>query len=168
MSTLDTGPRRPLVAGLGTEDRRDDGAGLEAARLLTRLAPPEARVALLPGRATDLLDLWTGVPLAIVLDAAVSGAPPGSVHRLEVLAGELPAELPASPHVPSSHELRLPEVLELGRVLGQLPVRLVLLGIEAARWDHGRGLSDAVRAGVLRAVEVALAELESLPSPSSL
>ena len=168
MSAAAPGPGGwPIVVGLGTEDRRDDAAGLEAVRLLGSLAPPQVRIAALPARSIDLLDLWTGAPLAVVIDAAVSGAPPGSVHRLEGLAGTPTAQLRFSPRHPSSHELALPDVLELGRALGQLPDRLVILGVEAAHLGPGHGLSAAARAGVLRAVEIALAEIESLASAPS-
>lgn len=154
---------RALVVGLGSPDRSDDAAGLEAVRLLALLAPPDVRVAALPGREADLLDLWTGAPLAVVIDAVSSGAPPGTVHRLDAL-GDV---LPVSPPHPSSHGLGLGEIIALGKVLGQLPDRLVVVGIEAARFGPGRGLSAPVRRGVLRALEVTLLELHTLAMLSS-
>ena len=150
------GELRAVVAGLGAEDRGDDAAGLEAARLLSWFAPGGVRVhALAGGRTTDLLELWEGVPLAVVVDAAVSGAPPGTVHRLDGLA----APLPPSPDRSSTHGLSVADVIELGRALGRLPERLLVLGIEAGDVDPGRGLTPPVRAGVQRAVRAVLGEV---------
>ncbi|MDP2529656.1 MAG: hydrogenase maturation protease [Candidatus Palauibacterales bacterium] len=155
-------PRDAIVVGLGSPDRRDDAAGLEAVRLLAPLVPPDVRVAALPGRETELLDLWTGAPLAVVIDAVLSGAAPGTVHRLD---GFIDA-LPGSPPHPSSHDLGLPDIVELGRALGRLPARLLILGIEAGTVAHGPGLSPPVRIGVERAVRIALAEVATARSPS--
>jgi len=143
------------VAGLGVDDRRDDGAGLEAARYLARLSPAGADVLVLSGRTADLLDAWAGAPLAVVLDAVRSGAAPGTLHRLDGLS--LP--LPDLPRRGSTHDLGLAATVELGRALGLLPERLVILGIEAEDVSPGRGLSPAVHRGVRRAVHEALAEL---------
>ena len=72
---------RPLVIGVGNAWRRDDGAG-------------PAVAAALGGPCTDdpsrLLDLWAGAEHAIVVDAAASGAPPGTIRRFDADAGAAP------------------------------------------------------------------------------
>ena len=40
----------------------------------------------------------------------------------------------------------LAAVVELGRALGRLPRRRVVVGIESGRFDHGDPMSDAVAA----------------------
>jgi hydrogenase maturation protease len=70
-------------------------------------------------------------------------------------AGPLSA---GSPHR-STHDLGLADIVELGRVLGRLPPRLVILGIEVADCAPGAGLSPAVQRGLRRAVRRALAAL---------
>lgn len=155
-------PGEVVVAGLGDDDRRDDGAGLEAARQLRRRAPLGVRVLVLPGRTLDLVEAWAGASLAVVIDAVVSSAPPGTVHRVDGLSG---APLPRPAHR-STHDLGLADVLELGRALGWLPERLVILGIEVGDLSVGRGLSRAVRRGVERAVHLALGEVAAArPAP---
>jgi hydrogenase maturation protease len=72
------------------------------------------------------------------------------VHRLE--AGE--RELPAPPFGVSSHHLGLAEALELARAVGRLPRRVVVYGIEGARFEAGDELSPSVAAA---AEEVAAA-----------
>lgn len=154
--------RDVIVAGLGDDERRDDGAGLEAARRLRRSVPIGVRVLVLPARTLDLLEAWSGASLAVVIDAAVSGAPPGTVHRVDGLAkAPLPRPAPRS-----THGLGLADVVDLGRALGWLPARLVLLGIEVRDVSIGRGLSREVRRGVEHAVLLALGEVRGArPAP---
>jgi hydrogenase maturation protease len=86
-----------------------------------------------------------------VIDAVRSGAPAGTIHRLDV--GSEPA--PAAPRLGSTHAVGLAEAVELGRALGRLPARLELYGIEGARFDAGAELTPAVE----RAVEALCGEL---------
>ncbi len=150
-----------LVAGLGNRLRGDDAAGLEAARLV-RERVPDLLVVEHEREPTDLIDLWQGAKLAIVIDA-LQGDEPGRIHRLEVGRDEIP-ERP-SPSA-STHALSLAEVIELGRSLNRLPDRLVVVGIEGARFDTGTGLSPQVREAVEDAAELARTEL-ARPAPRS-
>ncbi len=91
-----------------------------------------------------LLDLWEGASLAILVDAALSGAAPGTVRRIEAGALEaLRSERPTS-----SHALSVREAYELGRSLGRLPRRLVVYAIEASDLRPGEQLSPEVEAAV--------------------
>jgi hydrogenase maturation protease len=129
------------VIGLGNEWRTDDGAGLEVARLLGG--------AQLPGEPIRLLEVLE--PSAVVLvDAVSSGAPPGTVHRFEPNGTPLPTELFGAS---STHALGLAEALELARSLDRLPEHVVVLGIEGASFDFGKGLTPEVAASVDRVVE---------------
>ena len=74
----------------------------------------------------------------IVVDAVRSGAPPGTLHRLE------PGKWAASESV-SSHGFGLAAALELARALDDLPPHLVLHGIEIDPSNAGFSLSEAVR-----------------------
>ena len=146
---------RPLVIGLGHPGRHDDALGLEA---IDRLAPR------LEGRAdarrcssegTELLDLWEGRELVVVVDAVRSGSPPGTAFRLE--AGERPLAAPFAPS--STHGLSIADVVELGRSLGRLPRRLVVYGIEGERFEPGIGLSPRVAVALERTVGEILGEV---------
>jgi hydrogenase maturation protease len=134
-----------LVIGVGNEWRSDDGAGIALARLLAP-APPGVRVLAREGEPLDLIEEWTGAGEAIVVDAASSGAAPGTVHRLDARGGPLPVELFGQ----STHALSVAEAVELGRALGRLPERLLVLGIEGERFGAGNGLTPAVEAAVGR------------------
>ena len=140
---------RVVVAGLGSEYRRDDGAGpLVAARAIE-----EAGIGSDIGPLADPLDLlgaWDGADLAIVVDAVRSGAAPGTLRVLD-LGGNAnpPAGLSGAT---STHGIGLAGVLRLAHAVGHAPVRVVVVGIEGVDFGRGMGLSPAVDAAVPRAV----------------
>ncbi|MEO3811566.1 hydrogenase maturation protease [Sphaerisporangium sp. B11E5] len=141
-------PGSTVVIGLGCECRGDDAAGLEVVRLLARDSlPPSVVVLENYGDAAELIESWTGACLAIVVDAAMSGAPPGTLHRHSAL-GLAPT------WQGSSHVLSLADAIDLARALGRLPRRLLLLGIEGEDFAVGGPMSPSVRAAVARTAEM--------------
>ncbi len=151
---------RPLVVGLGHPARHDDALGLEIVeRVHPRLGESgEARSCVSDG--TELLDLWEGRELVVVVDAVRSGAAPGTVHRLEV------TDLPVPPvfRITSTHNLSIADVVALARSLDRLPARLVIYGVEGERFDPGVGLSDRVAAAMATVVDQVLTEVRG-PAP---
>lgn len=152
-----------LVVGAGNVTRGDDGAGPEAARRLSSLVPPGVEVREHPGEGTGLLDLLRGREAAWVVDAVVSGAPPGTVHRIDAAEGPLPASLTTA----SSHSFGVAEGIEMLRALGELPGRLVVYGIEARAFDVGTPLTPEVDRAVGEVVARILAELEDAEPPAA-
>jgi hydrogenase maturation protease len=150
-------PAHAVVAGIGSVYRRDDGAGPVAA----------ARVAARPGPVRDLgpvddpLDLlgrWDGCDLAVVVDAVSSGAPPGTIHVLDVgvVAGDsVGVRAGAAPAgaVTTTHGIGLAGVLRLAEAVGRAPRRVVLVGIEGEDFGFGVGLTPAVDAAIPAAVD---------------
>lgn len=151
-----------LLIGIGNPLRRDDGAGLAAARRLReRLRHERAAIAIdqvdCTGELTALLELWAGREQVLVFDAASAPAlSPGSVLRLDGRRDALP-----SPPARSTHALGLAQAVELGRALDALPERLTVYAIGAADFGHGEGLSAEAERGVTAAVEAAQAELRA-------
>jgi len=82
-------------------------------------------------------------------EALRSGEPAGTVQMHDLLSLSLPPVRSAA----SSHALDLAGTVELGLALGQLPRRLLLVGVEAATVAVGADLSPAVRAAVDEAVQ---------------
>ncbi len=144
-----------VVIGLGNPYRSDDGVGPEVLARLREEGGDLARWVTCSDETTELLQLWEGAALAVVIDAVLSGSAPGTVHRL--VEGEDP--IPPEGRAGSTHAVALPEVIGLGRALGQMPRRLVVYGIEAASFDTGKGLSAAVREQVPLVVHQVLSEL---------
>jgi len=144
-----------LIIGLGNPDRGDDAAGRAVAARLKARVPSDMRVIESGGEATALLALFGEMDEVILVDAAMSGAAPGTVERFE--AHEAP--LPAARFGVSTHGFGLAEAIELARALGQLPRRCVVYAIEGRSFALGDPLSpnvetavDAVVARILDAV----------------
>jgi len=169
---MDRAVGNTVVIALGNRFRGDDGAGPLVARRL-RARGRDITVAEGPMDALRILSLWDGAPLAIVIDAACSGARPGTVQRIECGAAALPKDLARC----SSHGMGIAEAVDLGRVLGRMPGRLVMYVIEAKSFAFGAALSpevESVLGDVARRVEDELAacdcaervsDARSLPRP---
>jgi hydrogenase maturation protease len=138
-------PRRPMVIGVGTEDRSDDGAGLEVVRALRGRAALDAEIVEGPGDLTGLLELWEGRSLVILVDATRSRAAGGTIRRWQ--GEDALAQLPLRSSL-SSHGLSLSEVLRLGRELDRFPQRMVIYGIEAQETGPGSLRSETVSAAI--------------------
>ncbi|HET6213258.1 MAG TPA: hydrogenase maturation protease [Micromonosporaceae bacterium] len=133
-----------IVIGVGNPFRRDDGLGPAVITRLRARDLPGATLATSLGETGDLIDLWDGAELALVVDAIRSSpAHPGRVHRLTV--GQLSGE---RARAASSHGMDLGEAVELARELGRLPVRLVLYAVEAGDVGFGLDLTPAVERAV--------------------
>ncbi len=89
----------------------------------------------------------------VVIDAARTGAPAGSVLRFDAAEKPLPAGFFRS----STHAFGVAEAVELARALGRLPGRVVVYGIEGRSFEAGGRLSKEVR----RAVEEVAARVAS-------
>ncbi|MFD5319214.1 hydrogenase maturation protease [Streptomyces sp. NPDC127098] len=154
------GLARTVVVGVGNEFRRDDGVGWEVvARLAERAgradAPAGVAFAVSDGDPGRLIGVWRGAGLCVVVDAGhAHPACPGRVHRIEVADGEL-----RTTESTSSHGMGLGEAVELSRVLGALPERLVVFAVEGLDASVGPGLSEPVRAAVAPLVARVEAEI---------
>jgi hydrogenase maturation protease len=149
-----------VVVGLGDLMRGDDAAGLLVARRM-RQREPRIEVVETPDVAA-CLDVLRRGERVIVVDAMRSGAPAGTVRRIDVREEPLPASF--SPG--STHALDLGTAVELARALGTLPRRTVVYGIEGARFRLGEAVSPEVLAAVARVVEAVLAERDAAAEPA--
>ena len=145
-----------LVIGVGNALRRDDSAGLAVARSLKERVPAGVTVLEHGGEGADLIEVWRGARRVILVDAMRSGAPPGSVQRIDCSF----EPLPPSTFGDSTHAFSVAEAVELSRVLGRLPEQLIVFGIEGEDYGLGTELSSAVRLAVPRVVDAVLAEIE--------
>lgn len=132
-----------LIAAIGNRFRSDDAVAFDVADSLKRELAAHIRIAH-TDHVLSLIEEWSGQDLVIVIDAVQSGASAGSLHEID--ATERP--LPAIATLASSHDMDLAHAIEIARQLGRLPRKLVIVGIEAARFDHGTGLSPQVAAAV--------------------
>ena len=158
-------PAQVVVAGLGNEYRRDDGAGAVVA----------ARVAAMDGSVRDIgpvvdpLDLlgrWDDVDLAVVVDAVRSEDPPGTVRvtSLPTASRQPDRGRPSRRHAVSSHGVHVADVLRIARAVGSAPCRVVVVAVVGEDFGRGPGLTAAVEAAIETAAEAVL-ELARRASP---
>lgn len=169
--TMSDMPYRVLVVGLGSPDRGDDAVGAVVAASVARALADQGRSGVLvvehedPTALVHLMDatgpeghtgMWDRV---VVIDAVRTGAPPGTMTRLEVGSGEpglRDAGARIDPGPAGTHGFGLAGAIELARALDRLPQRVVVIGIEADCFDYGAPLSAAVGAAVPLASEAVL------------
>ena len=96
------------------------------------------------GEPVDLINEWADEDEVILVDAVDSGAPPGTIHRIDAAD----PGIRTLPSRGSTHALGVAEAIALGRALGRLPRRLLLVGIEGGSFDAGAGLSPEVERAV--------------------
>jgi hydrogenase maturation protease len=155
-------PAPVLVIGIGNALRGDDAAGLLAARRLRERARAGGVVVReQEGEAIGLIEQWADAEAAVLIDAVRSGAPPGTIHRVDASREPVPALLAGSY---STHAIGVGEAIELARELGRLPGRLVLYGIEGLCFEAGAALSQEVAAVLDELADTVLAEAGVLAS----
>jgi hydrogenase maturation protease len=133
-----------ILIGVGNAWRGDDGAGLAVARRVRELAPAGVEVREVEGDATALVDAWSGAEHVVVVDAAESGATPGTVRSFDARSQPLPVHGLRS----STHAFGVSDAIELARALARLPDRLDVYAIEGASFIAGEGLTPAVERAV--------------------
>jgi len=149
-------PRAPrsrgLVVGLGHEGHADDGAGPVVARLVASRLPEGWTAIEHRGDLSKLLDLCAGMGGVVIVDAVVTGAPVGTVHHL--CPDERPERYIAT--VGATRGIGLLEAIAIGRVLGRLPDRVTLVGLEARLTALGAPMSLEVQANLPMAAALVL------------
>jgi hydrogenase maturation protease len=148
-----------LILCCGNADRGDDGAGPACADALRMLHTPAK---CLPGDAFSLLDAWKGHPQVVLIDAILTGAEPGTLHRFEIKNGEN-VELFEKNLGSTSHGFGIVEAFRLGKLTRNIPPDAVIYGIEAASFEWGAGLSEEVQGAVQHLASTLAHEVAAQP-----
>jgi len=141
------------AACLGSRYRGDDAVGPLVA---DRLRAADAAVLDCFEDPTRLIGAWAGLELVVIVDAARTGAAPGTVHRIDAGAGSLPRDLGLA----STHAFSVLDALELGRELDRAPQHVIVVAVEGASFRIGDPLSPAVAAALDEVTATVLTELE--------
>ena len=148
--------RPVLVIGIGNPDRGDDAVGVHIARQVA--AERLDILALEFDDPSEVLDAWTADDTVVLADAISSGGRPGDIHVVDVREQRLPA---GKWSAGGTHALGLAAVVELARSLDLLPRKLMVVGVEAARFDLGAAMSEEVEAAVPAAAVKVLAMIDN-------
>lgn len=146
-----------LLIGIGHPDRGDDAIGRLVATRLRKRVPDGVTVLEEEGETTRIVERLRATTSAILVDASLSGAAVGTIHRFDAARDPLPEGRLGL----STHGFGLVEAIELARVLGSLPERCVIYAIEARSFDLGAALSAEVAAAADDVVERVLAEIRA-------
>ncbi|NIP28125.1 hydrogenase maturation protease [candidate division KSB1 bacterium] len=151
---------KKVVIALGNRFRGDDAIGPTVADLLVGRLD---NCAILEGQddAMAILNAWEGAELAVVVDAASSDAPVGTIHRLDNFTMTVAKDLARC----SSHGVGLVEAIELSKALGCLPAQLVIYAVEAKSFETGAPLSPEVEEVAGAVVRQIVAEVMSSALP---
>ena len=151
---------KTLVLGVGNLLLQDEGAGVRALEKFENKYRLPDGVELLDGGTSglELLHQLDGRDRLVIVDVVRRGEPPGRVVRM---AGE---EVPAQFRQKiSPHQLGIADLLATARLIGSLPEKLVLFGIEPKNLDTGLSMSDEVVKGLDQLVEMLARELDAQP-----
>jgi hydrogenase maturation protease len=146
---------KTLVIGIGHPFRGDDAVGPSVAEAVAALSLSDVTTLTHHGEGTDLMERWQGYGWVIVVDATRSGAMPGTIRQWDAAEG-----LPAALFPKGSHVFGVAEAVEMARLLGRLPPRLTVIGVEGADFTMGAGMSPAV-AQAAASVAVMIAGLQA-------
>lgn len=152
-----------VIVGVGNALRRDDGAGLAAARRLRDFVSGDVQIIVKEGDVTSLLDDWQGASTVILIDATFSEARPGTIRRHEASARPLPSAFSRS----STHSFGVAEVVELARALGRLPPRVIVFGIEGQDFTQGEARSPDVDRAIDEVVRLVKIHVVSVARPAA-
>jgi hydrogenase maturation protease len=147
-----------VVLGMGNVLRRDEGLGIRALQRLAERYAPHDDVRLVDGGTLglDLLSYLEDAERLLVLDAALTDGPPGTLLRV---AGE---DVPAFFGMRSSpHEVGLPDLLAVTRLRGTEPPDVVVLGMQPGVIELGWDLSAEVEAQLDALVSSAVDQLHA-------
>lgn len=150
---------RTVVIGVGNAYRRDDAAGLAVLAELRGRVGEDVELVSCEQEPSRLLDSWLGADVAIVVDAAASGAAPGTVHRFDASSTAVPVGVFRS----STHAFGVGDAVEIARALRSLPSKLVVYGIEGSAFGSGAGLTPSVHTALEHVVHAIQRDLEEVP-----
>jgi hydrogenase maturation protease len=149
--------RKLTVIGVANPFRSDDGVGKIIVERFRQHLPEGTSPLEETGDGAKLLNAWTGSDCVIVVDAVQSGAPPGTIHRLDARNEILPAWFSRC----STHSFGIAEAIELARAMHEMPAELIVYGIEGLDFSPGTELSPEVARVVPTAARLILQEIQN-------
>ncbi len=133
-----------LVVGVGNLLCTDDGVGIHVIERLDALHRGVETIDAAMG-SIEIIEAMRGYDRAIIVDAIQTGADPGTIHRVNLAAGEKP------PRLTHSHGTDIITTIQLGYRLyaGEMPREITLIAVEA---ENTTTISDKLTPMVEKAV----------------
>ncbi len=118
-----------LILGLGNPFRGDDAAGWGVIDVLEQKSPKGVQLCKVRGDAAQILDFFTQYSTIYVIDACQMNAPSGFWKRIDAHKSSIPSDTPQT----STHGMGISQAIDLAKVLGILPSKLIIYAING---DH--------------------------------
>lgn len=151
--------RKPIVViGVGNDFRGDDGIGLAVVERLKANPIPNIDYVTTERDVLSISTLLNKYENVIIIDSLMSDDEVGAIHRFEITDSVSKFEKQFS----LSHSFSVVEMIELSRILGELPDKLLLYGIVGEQYDLGTSLSPKLRLAIPKASEMIMRELALL------
>ena len=147
-----------VVIGCGNTNRSDDGAGVRVVQeLQSRALPADVRLIDAGTGGMDVMFHLEGMQRVIIVDAAQTGAAPGTLYRVP---GDQLETLPP-PNNMSLHNFRWQHALAVGRMIykDRFPTDISVYLIQIASLDFGLDMTPAVREAVTQVAEMIAGEV---------
>jgi hydrogenase maturation protease len=144
--------KRCVVVGIGNRFMTDDSVGLiVAAELRRRGLPSGVKVIKCGTDEFSLLDELENAGSVVIVDAVLSGKPPGTISVFSPDETELAWNSCGT----SLHMFSLAETIALARALG-VSAGITVVGIEPESVEPGEKLTPSIAASLQKIVEVVL------------
>jgi len=146
---------KTVVIGMGNRYMKDDGVGIEIADELEHRFLGE-NVLVRTCRTVDLTLLahYGGASKLIIVDATVSGEPPGTISRYEIVPSKAPLF-----SLPGLHALQLHDMLDVACQMGLLACPVIMIGIEPKDCGGGEGMSGELAEVMPRVLSEVIREI---------
>ena len=146
-----------VIIGMGNPLLSDDGVGIAVAHAVAQCLRQRVNLVVteLHSGGIRLMEAMAGYRRAVVVDAMLSGAAPGTVQRFD------PRDFVTTKNTFSSHDTDFATAYDLGRMAGViLPDQVSFWGIEAREFDlFGEQFTEEVAAAVPLAVNRIVAQI---------
>lgn len=145
------------VLGLGNILLQDEGIGVHALEALRKDYSFPKNVRLIDGgtMGLDLLAFIEGMDKALIIDAVNIQKEPGTIVTIE--DEDIPSFLSAKLSV---HQIAFPDVLSALKLLGTMPAKMTLVGIQPQSIETGLNMSEAVKKNFDRLIETVIQRLD--------
>jgi hydrogenase maturation protease len=150
--------RRTVILGIGNTLLGDEGIGVHLLHALESHGGPSDADYLDGGTLSfTLLAPISDANALLVMDATELDAPPGTVRLFEGVDMD---RFLGSRRKASVHEVGLIDLMAMARLLGSIPERRALIGIQPEYLDWAEAPTPAVAAAIPQACDLALAVLD--------
>lgn len=126
---------------------------------LTDFIPQHVQLLACDRPGTRILELMRGANHVYLIDAVITGAKAGTIHRLQA------GDICTLPTIFSTHAIGLAEAIQIGYALQELPGNLVLYGIEITEVNVQFQLTKPIMKAVEQVVFNLESEVKSLLQP---